>query len=150
MIMERRFHIKDSQELIHYLVSLGRKAVFDFDYPLKTNCEFVYILSNGEVIFLPNTLQGPGFLFDDEKCFDRVIEADQFPIDESPKSLYLTEKYRIITINKQIDFYRDHLNALLKFDFREGNREAAQAYLNKVIGRTIKNLTTHTDLVGGL
>lgn len=27
MIMEFRFHIKDSQELIHYLVSPGRKEV---------------------------------------------------------------------------------------------------------------------------
>jgi len=35
----------------------------------------------------------------------------------------------------------------LKFDFQEINKEAAQAYLKKVIGRFIKKLTTPTDVV---
>jgi hypothetical protein len=141
-------HIKDSQELIGYLRTQGRSEAFDFDYQLKTNYGFVYKLANGKVIFIPHNFQGEGFLFEDRKCFDQIIEADKFPIDNPEKNLYDTEINRIRTINKQIDFYRNHLNSVLKFDFPEINQDVAGAYLKKVIGRTLKKLTTHTDLVG--
>ncbi len=146
--MKNCIHIKDSQELIDYLQSHGKDEAFDFDYQLKTNCGFVYTLPSEEVIFIPHNFQGDGFLFDDKKCFDQIIEADKFPIENPEKSLYDTEIDRIKTINKQIDFYRNHLNTVLKLDFPEINQDFAQACLKKVIGRTIKKLTTHSDLVG--
>ena len=140
--------IKDSQELIDILQTQGKSEAFDFDYQLNTNYGFVYTLTGGEVVFIPNHFKGDGLLFDDKKCFDQIIEADQFPIDNPENSLYDTELERIKTINRQIDFYRNHLNAVLKFDFPEISEGTAQAYLKKVIGRTIKKLTTNRDLVG--
>lgn len=145
--MKDGIHIKDSQELIAYLHNQGRGNAFDHDYQLKTNYGLVYKLADGKVIFIPSHCRGNGFLFDDEKCFDEIIEADRFPIDNPEMSLYDVEIDRIKTINKQVDFYRNHLNAILKFDFPEINRDAATAYLRKVIGRTIKKLTTDTDVV---
>ncbi len=64
------------------------------------------------------------------------------------KNLYDTEIDRIKTIHKQINFYQHHLNTVLKFDFADINRDNAQVYLKKVIGRAIKQLTTDTDIVG--
>lgn len=141
-------HIKDSEDLIHTLHTQGKSEAFDFDYQLKTNYGFVYTLIGGEVIFIPNHFKGDGLLFDDKKCFDRMIEADRFPIDNPGNGLYDMELERIKTINKQIGFYQNHLNSVLKFDFPEISEDVAQAYLKKVIGRTIKKLTTNTDLVG--
>ncbi len=142
------YHVKDSQDLIYILKTQGKSEAFDFDFQLKTNYGFVYTLTGGEVIFIPNHFKGDGLLFDNKECFNRMIEADRFPIDNPEKNLYDTELERIKTINIQIDFYRNHLNSVLKFDFPEISEEIAQAYLKKVIGRTIKKLTTNTDLVG--
>jgi hypothetical protein len=146
--MKNCIQIKDSQELIDYLQSHGKDEAFDFDYQLETNYGFVYTLPSGAVVFIPHNFQGDGFLFDDKECFDKIIEADKFPIENPQKDLYDTEIDSIKTINKQIDYYRNHLNAILKLDFPEINQEFAQVCLTKVIGRTIKQLTTHTDLVG--
>ncbi|HEX8278454.1 MAG TPA: hypothetical protein VF540_07150 [Segetibacter sp.] len=146
--MEDCFQIKKTEELIDYLKTNENIDVFnDFGYQLQTNYGFVYNLKNKEVAFFPNNFRGDGLLFQDEDCFQQFVAADKFPIDNPEKSLYDTEIDRIKKINKQIDFYRIHLNTVLKFDFPEISREAAQAYLKKVIGRTIKKLTTNTDLV---
>jgi hypothetical protein len=130
------------------LKAYGKLDDLDFDYQLKTNNGLVYTISNGKVVFLPNHLRGPGLLFENRDCFDEMIASDRLPIDNPGNSLYDTELERIRTINKQIDFYRGHLNTVLKFDFPEISEDVAQAYLKKVIGRTIKKLTTNTDLVG--
>lgn len=142
------YHIKDCKDLIHILQSQGKSEAFDFDYQLTTNYGFVYTLMDGKVIFIPNHFKGEGLLYDDKKCFDQMIKADQFPIGNPGNSLYDTELERIKTINKQIRFYQNHLNSVLKFNFAELSEAVAQAYLKKVIGRTIKKLTTNTDLVG--
>lgn len=147
--MQDCFQIKNSQELIDYLKTTENiDAYDDFGYQLQTNYGFVYNLKNGQVVFIPNNFRGNGLLFQDENCFNHFVTADKFPIDNPGNSLYDTEIDRIKTFNKQIDFYRAHLNTVLKFDFPEISREAAQAYIKKVVGRTIKKLTTNTDLVG--
>lgn len=61
--------------------------------------------------------------------------------------MFDVEGDRMKTFHLQADHYRQHLNNVLKFDFQEINKEAAQAYLKKVIGRFIKKLTTPTDVV---
>lgn len=147
--MQDCFQIKTTQELIDYLKTNEDIDVFeDFGYQLQTNYGFVYNLKSGHVIFLPHNFRGDGLIFQDEKCFNQIVAADKFPIDNPENNLYDTEIDRIKTINKQIDFYRVHLNTVLKFDFEEISREAAQAYIKKVVGRTIKKLTTKTDIVG--
>jgi hypothetical protein len=62
--------------------------------------------------------------------------------------MFEIEGDRMLTFHLQADHYRQHLNTVLKFDFPEITKEAAQAYLKKVIGRKIKTLTTGTDVVG--
>lgn len=147
--MNDRFQIKNSQELIDFLKSNENiDAYRDFDYQLKTNFGFIYNLKSGQVVFIPNNFRGDGLLFPNKNCLDQIIEADRFPIENPGNNLYDTEIERIKSINKQIDFYRKHLNTVLKFDFEEISREVAQAYIKRVVGRTIKKLTTNTDLVG--
>lgn len=147
--MNDSFQIKNSQELIDFLKSSENiDAYKDFDYQLRTNYGFIYNLKSGQVVFIPNNFRGDGLLFQNKNCLDQIIEADKFPIDNPGNNLYDTEIERIKSINKQIDFYRKHLNTVLKFDFEEISHEAAQAYIKKVVGRTIRKLTTNTDLVG--
>lgn len=147
--MQNCFEIKKSKELIEFLKTKEKKdAFYDFDYQMQTNYGFVYNLKGGQVIFIPNDFRNNGLIFKTKKCFNKYVDDDKFPIQNPEQSLYDTEIDRIKTINKQIDFYRNHLNTILKFDYAEISREAAQAYLKKVIGRTIKKLTTHTDLIG--
>ncbi|CAN5390314.1 hypothetical protein BH10BAC2_BH10BAC2_47750 [soil metagenome] len=147
--MQDCFQIRTSEELIDYLrINENIDVYDDFGYQLQTNYGFVYNLKSGQVVFLPNNFRGDGILFLDEKCFKHFVAADKFPIDNPGNNLYDTEIDRIKTINKQIDFYRIHLNTVLKFDFEEISHDAAQAYIKKVVGRTIKKLTTNTDLVG--
>ncbi len=147
-IMKDCFQIKNSQVLIDYLkTNENIDAFYDFGYQLQTNCGFVYNLKGGQVVFIPNNFRGDGMLLQDENCFKQFVDADKFPIENPGNDLYDTEIDRIKTINKQIDFYRIHLNTVLKFNFPEINRDAAQAYIKKIVGRTIKKLTTNTDLV---
>ena len=148
--MQDCFQIKQSQELIDYLKTNENIDPFDdeFGYQLQTNYGFVYNLKSGQVVFIPNNFRDNGLLFQDEKCFKRFVDADKFPIENPDKNLYDTEIDKIKTINKQIEFYHTHLNTVLKLDFPEISREAAQAYLKKIVGRTIKKLTTNADLVG--
>lgn len=63
------------------------------------------------------------------------------------KEIFDFEGDRMKTFHLQANHYRQHLNNVLKFDLQEINKEAAQTYLKKVIGRSIKKLTTPTNVV---
>lgn len=145
--MKDCFQIKSSKELINYLKQKGRDAFYDFDYQLQTNYGFVHKLKNGQVVFFPNDFKQKAILFDTKKCFDKIIKKDKFPVDNPYKELFEVEGKRMKTFHLQADYYRKHLNRILKFDFPEITKEAAQAYLKKAIGRYIKKLTTPTDVV---
>ena len=125
----------------------GRDAFDDFDYQLQTNYGFVHELPNGQVAFFDCHFNHKAILFDTKKCFDDVVKADRFPVDNPEKSLFEIEEDRIKTFHLQANHYRQHLNTVLKFDFPAITEEAAQAFLKKVIGRFIKKLTTPTDMV---
>ncbi len=146
--MQDCYEIKKTDELVKHLKSNGRTDPYeDFDYQLQTNYAWVFELKNGQVVLIGNSFRHGGLIFRDKECFNQTVNADKFPIENPDKSLYDIEIDRIKSINKQIDIYREHLNTVLKFDFQELTREAAQAYIKKVVGRTIKKLTTDTDLV---
>ena len=145
--MKECYQIKEPQELIDYLKEQGRDAVHDWDYQLQTNYGFVHKLKNGQVAFFDNHFNQKAILFDTEKGFDDIIKADKFPIDNPEQEMFDIEGDRMKTFHLQADHYRQHLNNILKFDFKEINKEAAQTYLKKVIGRKIKTLTTSTDVV---
>jgi hypothetical protein len=143
------FQIKKSQELIDHLKTHENiDVLYDFEYQLQTNYGYIYSLKDGQVAFIPNNLRDNALLFINNKCLDQFVKADKFPIENPGTLLYDTEIDRIKTINKQINFYHNHLNTVLKFNFSEINRSSVQAYLKKIIGRTIKKLTTNTDLIG--
>ena len=141
------YKIKKTKELIDYLKKQGRDAFHDFDYQLKTNYGFVHELKNGEVAFFDNHFKHKAILFDSKKCFKDVLKKDEFPIENPEKEMFEIEGDRMKTFNLQADHYRKHLNEVLQFDFPEITKEAAQAYLSKVIGRFIKKLTTPTDVI---
>lgn len=145
--MKDCYQIKEPEELADYLKKLGRDAFHDWDYQLQTNYGFVHKLKNGQVAFFDNHYNQKAILFETEKCFDDVIKSDRFPIDNPEQEMFDIEGERIRTFHLQADHYRKHLNTVLKFDFLEITKEAAQAYLKKVIGRKIKTLTTGTDVV---
>ena len=148
LLMQDCFEIRKSQDLVDYLKSTENKDAYDdFDYQLHTNYGFVYNLKNGQIVFIPNNFRNDGLLFDNKECFNQFVKADKFPIANPGTNLYDTEIETIKAINKQIDFCQHHLNALLRFDYKELNRDTAQVYLRKIIGRTIKKLTTNTDLL---
>jgi hypothetical protein len=141
------YQIKTTEELTDYLKRLGRDAFHDWDYQLQTNYGFVHELENGQVAFFDNHFNQKAILFDTKKCFDDVIKADKFPVDNPDKEMFEIEGDRMLTFHLQADHYRQHLNNVLKFDFPEVTKEAAHAYLKKVIGRFIKKLATPTDVV---
>jgi hypothetical protein len=145
--MNECYQIKEPRELIDYLKEQGRNAYLDTDYQLQTNYGHVHILKNDQVIFFDNSFKQKGILFYTKECFDEIIKADKFPIDNVEKNMFDLEDDRIKTFHLQADYYREHLNSVLKFDFKEINKEAAQAYLKKAIGRFIKKLTTPKDVV---
>jgi hypothetical protein len=139
--------IKSPEELAVYLKQFGRDAFHDWDYQLQTNYGFVHELENGQVAFFDNRFKQKAILFDSKKCFDNVIKADKFPIDNPNKDMFDIEGERMLTFHLQADHYRQHLNSVLKFDFTEITKDAAHAYLKKVIGRFIKGVTKPVDIV---
>lgn len=145
--MSECYQIKSAEELIDYLKILGRDAILDTDYQLQTNCGWVHELENGQIAFFTNNFQHQAILFDNNKCFDNIVSQDKFPVDNPEQEIFDIESDRIKKFHLQADHYRKHLNTVLKFDFPEITKEAAQAYLKKVIGRKIKTLTTGSDVV---
>ena len=145
--MANCYQIKTAEELIDYLKTQGRDAIHDTDYQLQTNCGWVHELENGQVAFFANNFQYQAILFDNKKCFDDIVRQDKFPVDNPEQEIIDIEGDRMKSFHLQADHYRKHLNTVLKFNFPEITKEAAQAYLKKVIGRKIKTLTTGTDVV---
>lgn len=145
--MTECYQIKSSQELTDYLKTQGRDAILDTDFQLPTNCGWVHELDNGKVAFFTNNFQHDAVLFDNKQCFDNIIKKDIFPVENLEGELFNIESDTIDTFNLQADKHRIHLNKVLNFQFPEINKEAAQAYLKKAIGRSIKQLTTSTDIL---
>jgi hypothetical protein len=141
------YEIKSTKTLITYLKKQGRDAFNDFDYQLQTNYGFVHELKNGEVAFFDNHFKHKAILFKTKKCFKDILKKDQFPIENPDKDMFEVEGDRMKTFHLQSDHYRKHLNNVLKFDFQNITKEAAQSYLSKVVGRSIKKLTTPTDVI---
>jgi hypothetical protein len=146
--MNECFQIKSAEELIKLLEKDGKKPpLYDFDYQLQTNYGFVFNLADNKVIFLPNNFRDNGLIFENKKCFQEVLDSDEFPLENPERTLYDTEIEGIKRINEQIGFYHSYLNTILKLDYSEINQEAAHSYLKKIIGRTIKKITTHKDII---
>lgn len=145
--MQDCYQIKKPKELIDYLKKQGRDAFTDFDYQLQTNYGFVHELKSGEVIFFESHFKHKAILFNTKKCFKSILKQDYFPVDNPDKDMFEVEGDRMKSFHLQSDYFRNHLNTVLKFDFPEITKEAAQAYLKKVIGRDIKKLTTPNDIV---
>lgn len=145
--MKDCYEIMPAKALITYLKKQGRHYFEDADYQLQTNYGFVHELKDGTVIFFDNCFKYKAILFKNRKCFKDVIKKDQFPVENPVKEMLEIEGDRMKAFHLQSDYYRQHLNKVLKFNFQEISKEAAQAYLSKVIGRFIKKMTTSTDIV---
>ena len=145
--MNECYEITTPKKMIAYLKKLGRDAFYDFDYQLPTNYGIVHELKTGEVVFFDNHFKHKAILFSNKKCFKDIIKKDRFPVDNPDKDFFEVEEDRMKTFHRQADYYRNYLNKTLRFEFEEITKEAAQAYLSKVIGRSIKKLTTPTDII---
>ncbi len=139
--------IKSPEELIEYLKQQGRDAFHDFDYQQQTNYGFVHELKNGEIVFFENHFEHKATLINSKKCFDDIISNDRFPVENPEQDMFDIEGDKMKSFHLLADYYRNHLNRILKFDFPEITKEAAQAYLKKVIRRKIKKLTSGTNIV---
>lgn len=144
---KKGYTIIASDKMLSYLRKNGRKDYLDFDLQLQTNYGFVYYLKSKEVVFVPNNFKNDAILFENKKNYQKTIDSDFFPIENPEQNLYDIELDRIRSINKQIEFYQNHLNTVLNFQFKTVDVDTAQAYMKKIIGRKIKKLTTETDLV---
>jgi hypothetical protein len=145
--MNESYQIKDPDELADYLKQFGRDAVLDCDYQLQTNLGFVHELENGQVAFFDNHFNKKAILFSSKKYFDDIIKADRFPIENPENDMFDVDGDSMLTFHLQANHYRQHLNNILKFDFPEITKDAAQTYLKKVIGRSIKRVTKPTDII---
>jgi hypothetical protein len=145
--MYRCYKIMKAVELIDYLKKQGRDPLRNLSYQLKTNLGFVHELQNGEVAFFDNHFLYEGILFENKKCFEDIIKADRFPVENAEKTIYEFEEDRIKSFHLQAEHFRIHLNTILKFEYPQITKEAAKSYLKKVIGRSIKKLTTPNDII---
>jgi hypothetical protein len=139
------YEVKSDEYLNDYLMRVHGRMPFNSDYQLKTNLGLVHELSNGEIVFL--AIGHDGIIVKDKACFQAAIDADEFPIENPHKDLFELEKERIKEINLNTNYYHQHLNEVFKLDFQEINRESVQAYLKKIVGRTLRKLTTEKDAV---
>ena len=145
--MKECYQIKTSKELVEYLKKQGRDAFHDWDYQLKTNYGFVHELRNGQIAFFDNRFKHEAILFETKKCFDDVLNSEQFPLENPNKEPFEIEGKRMLTFHLQSEYYRQYLNNVLKFNYPTITKDSAQAYLKKVIGRSIKCVTKPTDVV---
>jgi len=139
--------IKDVLELVDYLKLFNKDAFEDFDYQLPTNYCFVFNLDNDKIVVIPNNFSGLGLLIENQKTLDLFIKNEKFPIENPEQDLYDLEISKIKNIPNEINYYQLHLNLILNFKFTELNKEVISIYLKKIIGRTIKKLTTDKDIV---
>jgi hypothetical protein len=140
------FEIKSNDELCDYIEAQGREVSM-FDYQLKTNLAFIYELSNNETVMLSGSLNYDGIIFYSKSYFLETLRKDEFPIANPEKDLFEYEKERIINIHQQVDFYKSYLNEKFKLGFSEITKESALVYLKKIVGRTIRKMSTDTDVV---
>ena len=145
--MEKNYLIKDVSELVDYLKLFKKDAFEDFDYQLQTNYCFVFNVYNGKIVVIPNNFSGLGLLIDNQETLELFIKNDKFPIENPEQDLYDLEISRIKNIPNEINACQLHLNFILNFKFTELNKEVVSIYLKKIIGRTIKKLTTDQDIV---
>lgn len=146
--MNKLYQIINVTELIDYLNSMGRKdPLMDSDYQLQTNYGFIHELSNGKIVFLPNDLRGEGLLVSSKIELDRIIKEDKFPIDNPTKTIFENETNQLLNLPREIQNYKNYLNEILQFDFETISKESAQAYLKKIVGRSLKKVATDKEKV---
>jgi hypothetical protein len=145
--MEKNYLIKDVSELVDYLKLFKKDAFEDFDYQLQTNYCFVFNLDNGQIVIIPNNFSGLGLLIENKETLNLFIKNDRFPIENPEQDLYDLELTIIKNIPNEINACQLHLNTILDYKFTELNKEVIGIYLKKIIGRTIKKLTTDKDVI---
>ncbi|MBL0334730.1 MAG: hypothetical protein IPP73_05260 [Chitinophagaceae bacterium] len=74
---------------------------------------------SGEVTFFDNHFKHKAVLFANKKCFKDILKKDHFPVDNPEMDMFEIEGDRMKTFHLQADYFRNHLNTILKFDFPE-------------------------------
>ena len=117
-----------------------------FSYKIETNQGLVYKL-NDQIIFLAKN-NHDCIIFENENDLKGMIDNDNFPIEEPEWNPFVREKERITNFHLQHKHYKEFLNQQLKFNFEQIDMEEIEKYLSKVIGRTIKKVSTEKETIG--
>ena len=126
--------------------NLGVEFYSKFDYRVETNQGLVYKIGN-QLIFLAKN-KHCCIIFEDEVVLTRMIENDNFPIEEPEWNPFAREKDRIMNFHNQYEHYKEFLNKQLGFQIESVDMSSIEKYLSKVIGRTIKKVATEKEIIG--
>jgi len=89
----------------------NKMTIDDYAYQLTTNHAFVYKLPDSTIVLLPNGWRSEeeGFVLENEKCLQDMIDKDYFPINDS-ESIYSKKRYEMLELHQWIPKYQNILN----------------------------------------
>lgn len=126
--------------------AFGTDFYSKFDYKVETNQGLVYHI-DGQTIFLAKN-NHDCIIYKDENDLKKMIDEDNFPIQEPEWNPFVKEKERIIEFHLQADHYFEYMNQHLGFKCEKIDSHIIEKYLSKVIGRTIKKAASEKETIG--
>lgn len=145
--MSPKYKILPTTELITYLESKSIDPYHDNDYQLQTNLAFVFLLENGEVVLLPNSLKNKGILFTDKETFEEMIKEDSFPVENTAKSIFEIEAKSVLNINKNAIFFQEYLNRRFNLSYTEINEISLSSYYKHILNLYKKGEDKDKDII---
>lgn len=99
------------------------RDILDFNHQLNTNQAFVYKLTSGKVVLLPNSLidTSDGIIFDSQNCFERYRDEDRFPIENEMKTIEEMFQSDILCLDSKLPEIMRRFASFHKFDLDTGS-----------------------------
>ena len=145
--MDKKYKIVSYKKIFPKLrKAFGTDFYSKFDYRVETNQGLVYHI-DGQTIFLAKN-NHDCIIYNDQNDLKKMIDGDNFPIQEPEWNPFAREKERIFKFHLQEDHYLEYMNQQLGFEYKQINTQAIEKYLSKVIGRTIKKSATEKETIG--
>jgi hypothetical protein len=124
LLMANDYKIATVKELSKMLLKNG-KYIDNPDEQLQTNFAFVYYLSSGKVILLPNDRldKSQGLLFEHKDIYNHYLQNDSFPIPEKQTVVEDRYKQEILSVDTKINDYVLEAARLVSYDLSSGSLE---------------------------
>lgn len=108
----------------------------DFDTCLNTNYAYIYYLSSGQIVMIPNenSERSNGLIFQNKKCLDECIKKDEFPLENEKKTLQEFFQADILNLTDSIDGIKNYLTELIT------NTSSQDLLLNSDLSRLLMEL----------